>query len=195
MPAGQFRWYSFKDDYYALVIRIQDKKIHLNSTEQEQTGTIIILLQNITNMKIDFFYERDINKLIEEVQHFNNEDDLWKIKEGITNSVGNLVLHLTGGLNHFIGNALAHNGYVRQRDKEFTEKEVPLETLLGGLHDLKRMVKNTLSKLSKEDLAKEYPLKIGDQVMTVNDTLIFFLAHFNYHLGQINYLRRILKAT
>ena len=54
-------------------------------------------------MNIAIFFERDLDKLKEEINLFKNEDDIWKIKEGITNSAGNLTMHLLGNLNHFIG--------------------------------------------------------------------------------------------
>ncbi len=71
------------------------------------------------------FYERDLRKLIEEVNAFKNEENLWKITGSIKNSAGNLTLHLTGGLNHFVGATLAHTGYIRNRDQEFTKKGYP----------------------------------------------------------------------
>ncbi|HEY5407636.1 MAG TPA: hypothetical protein VIJ92_11120 [Ginsengibacter sp.] len=70
-------------------------------------------------------FERDINKLIEEINLYKNEEDIWKIKEGISNSSGNLTLHLLGNLNHFIGATLGNTGYVRERDKEFSLKNIP----------------------------------------------------------------------
>ena len=65
---------------------------------------------------ITSLFERDINKLIEELMLYKNEETIWKIKEGISNSGGNLTLHLLGNLNHFIGATLGNTGYVRHRD-------------------------------------------------------------------------------
>ena len=69
------------------------------------------------------FYERDVNKLAEEINLFKNENNIWRLKDGISNPAGNLVLHLTGNLNYFIGTILAKNGYVRKRDKEFSDRK------------------------------------------------------------------------
>jgi hypothetical protein len=142
---------------------------------------------NITN-----FFERDLDKLKEEINLFNNEQDIWKVKEGITNSAGNLTTHLLGNLNHFIGKTLGHTDYVRQRDEEFSVKNIPREKLISDINSVKETIKNTLHNLSEEDLQKEFPVKIQEQTFSTQNMLIFLLAHFNYHLGQVNYLRRMV---
>ncbi|HZW64122.1 MAG TPA: DUF1572 family protein [Hanamia sp.] len=142
---------------------------------------------NITN-----FFERDLDKLKEEINLFKNEEDIWKRKEGITNSAGNLTTHLLGNLNHFIGKILGNTGYVRNRDEEFSVKNIPREKLISDINSLKEIMKNTLHNLSEEDLQKEFPVKIQEQTFTTQNMLIYLLAHFNYHLGQVNYLRRML---
>jgi uncharacterized damage-inducible protein DinB len=142
---------------------------------------------NITN-----FFERDLDKLVEEINLFKNEKDIWKTKEGINNSAGNLTMHLLGNLNHFIGKNLANTDYIRKRDEEFTVKNIPREKLISDINSLKEIIKNTLPNLSEEDLKKQFPLKIQEQTFTTGNMLTFLLLHLNYHLGQINYLRRLL---
>jgi hypothetical protein len=143
-------------------------------------------------MSLSTFFERDLDKIITEISLFENENDIWKIKEGILNSAGNLALHLIGNLNHFIGTTLGNTGYVRNRDEEFSLKDIPRETLIADINDLKETVKNTLSKLSSSDLQNDFPIKIRDEVFSTQNMLVFLLAHLNYHLGQINYLRRMM---
>jgi hypothetical protein len=143
-------------------------------------------------MNITVFYERDLDKLIEEINLYKNENDIWKTKEGINNSAGNLMLHLVGNLNHFIGKTLGNSDYVRKRDEEFSLKNIPREKLISDLNSLKETIKNTLPKLSDEDLKKDFPLKIRDETFSTENMLIYLLAHLNYHLGQVNYLRRLL---
>jgi hypothetical protein len=140
------------------------------------------------------FYERDVNKLAEEINLFKNEDNLWRLKDGISNPAGNLVLHLTGNLNYFIGTILAKNGYVRERDKEFSEKNIPRSQLIIELQQIIPLIQNTLPNLSKEQLQSEFPVPLGGKNYVTEDLLVLLLAHFNYHLGQVNYLRRILEA-
>jgi len=143
---------------------------------------------NITN-----FFERDLDKLKEEINLFENENDIWKVKDGITNSAGNLTMHLLGNLNHFIGKTLANKDYVRKRDEEFSVKNIPREKLVSDINSLKEIIKNTLPDLSEDDLKNQFPLKIQEQSFSTQNMLVFLLAHLNYHLGQVNYLRRMLK--
>jgi hypothetical protein len=143
-------------------------------------------------MNITVFYERDLDKLIEEINLYKNENDIWKTKEGINNSAGNLVLHLVGNLNHFIGKTLGDSDYVRKRDEEFSLKNIPRKKLISDLNSLKATIKNTFTKLSDGDLKKDFPLKIRDESFSTENMLIYLLAHLNYHLGQVNYLRRML---
>lgn len=140
------------------------------------------------------FYERDVNKLAEEINLFKNENNIWRLKDGISNPAGNLVLHLTGNLNYFIGTILAKNGYVRERDKEFSEKNIPRSQLIVEVQQIIPLIQNTLPNLSKEQLQSEFPVPLGGKNYVTEDMLILLLAHFNFHLGQVNYLRRILEA-
>ena len=137
-------------------------------------------------------FERDINKLDEEISLYKNETDLWKTGEGITNPGGNLALHLIGNLNHFIGATLGHTGYVRDRDKEFALKDIPREKLADEIKNASAVVAKTLASLSEDDLEKDFPVPFNNEVSTTGFILIFLLAHLNYHLGQINYHRRLV---
>ena len=137
-------------------------------------------------------FERDINKLNEEISLYKNETDLWEIKEGISNPGGNLALHLIGNLNHFIGGTLGHTGYVRDREKEFSLKDVPREKLADEIKNASAVVAKTLASLSEDDLEKDFPVPFNNKVSTTGFILIFLLAHLNYHLGQINYHRRLV---
>ena len=101
---------------------------------------------------ITSLFERDINKLIEELMLYKSEEDVWKIKEGISNSGGNLGLHLLGNLNHFIGATLGNTGYVRERDKEFSLKKIPRIQLVEDLKKVNEVIKNTLPLLSNQDI-------------------------------------------
>ena len=137
-------------------------------------------------------FERDLSKLIEEVSLYKNETDLWKIKDGISNSGGNLTLHLLGNLNHFIGATLGNTGYVRERDKEFSLKDIPVKQLIDDLKNTSAIITSTFSSLSEDDLEKDFPVPINDKISSTGFVLMYLLAHFNYHLGQINYHRRLV---
>jgi hypothetical protein len=70
-------------------------------------------------------FERDLAKLSLEIETYQHEPALWRTAPGISNSAGNLCLHLLGNLNTYIGAGLAHTGYVRNRDWEFAAPYVP----------------------------------------------------------------------
>ncbi|EFK37538.1 Protein of uncharacterised function (DUF1572) [Chryseobacterium gleum] len=137
-------------------------------------------------------YSRDLNKLKAEIEAYQNEENLWKTDKNIANSAGNLTLHLVGNLNHFIGTHLGNTGYVRQRDLEFSSKNIPKAELIEKVKATAAMIDSVLSHLSDDDLKKEYPLVVFESAMTTDYFLIHLLAHLDYHLGQINYHRRLL---
>ena len=143
-------------------------------------------------MDLATFFERDLDKLLEEVSLFENEETIWTTKEGITNCAGNLVLHLTGNLNHFIGQTLGNTGYVRNREQEFSLKNVPRIKLLSQISGVKEIIQDVLPKLSNEDLKKDFPLKIRDEILSTENMLVYLLSHLNYHLGLVNYMRRMI---
>ena len=100
-------------------------------------------------------FKRDLEKLKEEINLYKTESNLWILEEGISNSSGNLCLHLVGNLNHFIGEGLGNTGYVRQRELEFSLKDVPKSQLIAQVDDTIAMVEEVLGKLSNDDLQLE----------------------------------------
>jgi uncharacterized damage-inducible protein DinB len=148
-----------------------------------------MILENLIEI-----YERDLDRLITELKLYRDEDNLWVIKEGISNSAGNLTLHLLGNLNHFIGATLGHSGYVRYRDDEFTLKNIPREDMILNIENCKLMIKATLHKLTPDDLEKNFPIEVFGKPLTTGFLLLHLTTHLTYHLGQINYHRRLLLA-
>ena len=138
-------------------------------------------------------YERDLNKLGDEIAQYTDENDLWKTSDGISNSAGNLCLHLTGNLKHFFGAVIGDTGYVRDRDAEFANKNVSKSEMLADIDATRNVVLSTLAGMTEEDLDKPYPIEVFGQPMTTGYFVTHLATHFNYHLGQINYHRRLLK--
>lgn len=137
-------------------------------------------------------YTRDLNKLKTEIEAYQNEKSIWKIDNNISNSAGNLCLHLVGNLSHFVGTILGNSGYVRNRELEFSLKDIPRTELIQQIEDTIEIVNSSLDKLAEPDLGREYPLEALGYKMTTEYFLIHLIAHLNYHLGQINYHRRLL---
>lgn len=137
-------------------------------------------------------FNRDLDKLIEEINLYKNEEHLWLTTDKVSNCAGNLCLHIAGNLNAFIGAELGQTGYVRQRDKEFSLKDVPRTTMIAQIKEVKAIVENTLFKLTSTDLQQDYPLQVFKRPMTTEYFLVHLTTHLSYHLGQINYHRRLL---
>lgn len=137
-------------------------------------------------------FERDLNKLKDEISLYRDENSLWIVKKEISNSAGNLCLHLIGNLNHFIGATLGNTGYVRNRDNEFVAKNILRKDLISEIEKTIEVVFNTLNKLSAEDFEKDFPVQKHDKIVKTDFMLLHLLTHFNYHLGQINYHRRLI---
>ena len=137
-------------------------------------------------------FTRDLNKLKIEIESYQNEESLWKIDKDILNSGGNLCLHLVGNLKHFFGAVLGNSRFVRNREEEFSLKNIPKSELIQQIEETLNVVITTLNQLSEEDLAKEYPIEVFGYPMTTEYFLIHLFGHLSYHLGQINYHRRLL---
>ena len=138
-------------------------------------------------------FQRDIRKLYREVEAYANEEALWQLDQEIKNSAGNLTLHLIGNLNHYIGAQLGNTGYERDREFEFQGKNVPKEKLLQQIQATQKMVDQVLRQLSNDQLTEVYPIEVFNKKMTTEFFLIHLHGHLNYHLGQINYHRRIIR--
>ena len=148
----------------------------------------------MTNIEIADLYQRDIRKLIGEIEQFQEEPNLWKTVGAITNSSGNLVLHILGGLNFHIGTTLAKTGYERNRDQEFIIKDVPKALLVAQLNELARLIRQTIVSITNEQLNEPFPRFFDKENATTGYVLTQLLLHLNYHTGQVNYLRRALEA-
>jgi uncharacterized damage-inducible protein DinB len=145
----------------------------------------------LTTALVELF-NRDLDILAKEINSYSDEPKLWVISGDINNSAGNLCLHICGNLQHFIGAILGNTGYVRNRDAEFGDKNIPKTELLSSIDNSKEVVKTVLSSLSEDQIAKDYPIDVFKKKMTTSYFLIHLHSHLNYHLGQINYHRRLL---
>jgi len=137
-------------------------------------------------------FRRDLNKLKLEVDSYKNEENLWISNHEISNCAGNLCLHLVGNLNHFIGASIGGSGYIRQRDLEFSSKNIPRTELIKLVDDTILVVESVLKNLTQTDLNKEYKRRVSEETMTTEYFLVHLAMHLAYHLGQINYHRRLL---
>lgn len=135
---------------------------------------------------------RELKALRREIESYPNDAALWEIPPGIANPGGNLALHLAGNLQYFVGNVLGKNGYVRNRDAEFGSRDVPRAELLREIDNAIAAVHTGMRKISEDDLKKPYPEKVGGVNSSTGAFLAHFATHLAYHLGQVDYHRRML---
>lgn len=137
-------------------------------------------------------FNRDLNKLKVEIESYQNESQLWAIDKSISNSGGNLCLHLIGNINTYIGAQIGKTGYIRDRPLEFSLKNIPKSELTAKIEATILVVNNALDTLTEEDLEAIYPEIVFEKEMTTGYFLVHLATHLAYHLGQINYHRRLV---
>jgi len=137
---------------------------------------------------------KDLEKLKEEISLYPNEESLWRVEPGITNPGGNLCLHLIGNLKNYIGATMGNTGYVRNRDLEFSQKNIPQKDLVKMIEETTDVVSRVLSTVKDERLNEEYPLLVFKEKTSTAYFLIYMAGHLSYHLGQINYHRRLVAS-
>lgn len=142
-----------------------------------------------------FLFERELGKLETEISQYPDESSLWKVSGQIINPPANLCLHLCGNMQHYIGTLLGNTGYIRNRPREFSERNITKAELLNEIQRTKLAVATTLKKLDDADLYKIYPEETLGYQMTTVYFLNHLFGHFSYHLGQINYHRRIIALS
>ncbi len=138
-------------------------------------------------------FTRELEKLKQELHAYENIEDLWKVAPGINNSGGNLTLHLIGNINHFIGAILGNTGYQRDREAEFNDKHVPLDEIIHDIDQTLTMLSETLGTLTAKQLENDYPVEVFGKPMNTSYFLLHLYGHLNYHLGQVNYHRRLIE--
>lgn len=139
-------------------------------------------------------FKRDLEKLKSEIQQYQNEEKLWHTEKNISNSGGNLCLHLIGNLNTYIGAELGGSSYIRDRNHEFSAKNISKADLIESIEETIKTVSYSLDKLDLEILKEDYPILVFAEKTTTEYFLIHLATHLTYHLGQINYHRRLLDS-
>jgi uncharacterized damage-inducible protein DinB len=146
----------------------------------------------IDTLKI--LYSRDLVKLKQELALYNNEENIWRVDKDISNSAGNLCLHLVGNLNTYIGAQFGNTGYVRNRPGEFSLKNIPRHELISQIQQTIEIIEATLDTLTEDQLKSEYPQVVAEGKVSTEYFLLHLATHLSYHLGQVNYHRRLLDC-
>ena len=141
---------------------------------------------------LKLLFERDLKKLRVEIEAYKTEKNIWQVEKNIKNSAGNLCLHIIGNLNWYVGAQLGATGYIRHRELEFSSTNIPKDDLLLEIDKTRSVLDNTLDKITSNQLELEYPILVFDKKTTTYYFLIHLTTHLAYHLGQINYHRRLI---
>ena len=152
-------------------------------------------LADVVKDAIGAILDRDLGALRREVEAYENEADLWRTVAGTTNTAGTLVLHLAGNLQHFFGACLGHTGYVRDRAAEFSRRNVGRAELLQEIESARAAVRAGLGNLTASQLASEFPEAVADARLTTGEYLVHLATHCAYHLGQVDYHRRVVTGS
>lgn len=155
-------------------------------------GTASFILYHMVIKTISDLFIRDLNKLKEELNLYPNEQKIWEVSSGISNSAGNLSLHIVGNLKHFIGSILGENGYIRERELEFSLKNISKDQLVASIDETISIIETTLNKFDDSVLSKKYPIEKHGQIVNTDHMLLHLYGHLTYHIGQINYHRRMI---
>jgi hypothetical protein len=140
-------------------------------------------------------FARDLKRLTQELTAFPNSASLWRTVPGVTNTAGTLALHLEGNLREYIGRQLGGVEYARDRPLEFSRRGVEQQELVARIEAVHEMVPRVLAALSEQQLAAVYPEQVLGTPITTRQFAIHLSGHLNYHLGQIDYLRRFITGN
>jgi Protein of unknown function (DUF664) len=136
--------------------------------------------------------DRDLSALRRELEAYPEERDIWRLPPGVVNSAGTLALHLAGNLQHFLGAKLGTTGYVRNRPAEFATRDLSRAAILQEVEAARAAVRLVAQR--SVELDADYPEVLGGVKMKTGDYLVHLVSHFAYHLGQIDYHRRVVTG-
>jgi hypothetical protein len=159
--------------------------------DHQQIGYLSVNILTMTPHDLSILFRRDLMRLREEVNAYESDSGLWKPAPGITNSGGNLALHVCGNLRHFIGHLLGGTSYTRDRDREFAIKNIARSEILTEIDITIIEIIPILETLTADQLTIEFPKEIGGMRQSTGFSLLHLFGHLSYHLGQVNYHRRM----
>lgn len=141
-----------------------------------------------------FVFERELRGFARELELFGDEELIWQTLPGISNSAGNLALHVCGNLQHYVGAVLGGTAYVRDRPLEFSARGVSRADLSAEIEATIQVVRSVLPELSEDELSAPYPDVLGGIRPSTGLFLLHLISHLSFHLGQAGYLRRALTG-
>ncbi|HKI02221.1 MAG TPA: DinB family protein [Thermoanaerobaculia bacterium] len=144
---------------------------------------------------IGHFLRRELRSLRLELEAYPDEQLIWSLPPGLPNSAGTLALHLAGNLRHYVGALLGDSGYIRNRDEEFSARDIPRVVLLEQISEAEAAVESTLPLLTEEQMSLPFPEPIREHHLQTGELLLQLAVHLAYHLGQVSYHRRLVTGN
>jgi hypothetical protein len=169
---------------------MRSSDLRFRATRFPSTGYQIMLSQQLAAL-----FVRDLTRLTQELRAFPDTPAVWQTAPGVTNAAGTLALHLEGNLREYVGRLLGGIDYRRDRPLEFTARNVDQADLIARIEATRELVARVISSLSDETLGATYPVPYDGLSLSTDQFLINLLAHLNYHLGQVDYLRRFTTGS
>lgn len=139
-------------------------------------------------------FDRDLRALARELDAYPDERDLWQVPPGVLNSAGTLALHLSGNVQHYLGAVFGGTGYRRDRAAEFAERGVPRAELHRRIEAARAAVQAAAGRAGDVPLAGDFAEVVGGVRVAAGEYLVHLVAHFAYHLGQVDYHRRLVTG-
>jgi hypothetical protein len=136
--------------------------------------------------------ERYAQALIELIDPLS-QDQLWSKNGGIPNSIGTLARHLTGNLNHYFGAGILRDGYVRERDREFTETSLPKAKVVSDLQAAVEVAKKAVGAIDEKKVAQPYTAPSGEEYESLAYHIVRLATHFALHCGQADYAASYIR--
>jgi hypothetical protein len=138
---------------------------------------------------------RELEGFKRELELFPDDQTIWRTVPGVTNSAGNLAIHVAGGLQYLIGAVLGGTGYVRNREAEFGRRGGTRSEVMAELDRAMAVVCQVLPQLSDDTLAADFPEAVLGVRFRTSRFLLHLCAHAAFHLGQAGYLRRAMTGN
>jgi uncharacterized damage-inducible protein DinB len=138
--------------------------------------------------------DRDLQALAREVAAYPDDRALWDMPPGVVNSGGTLALHLAGNIRHYLGARLGETGYVRDRPAEFAARDVPRATIIHQIEEARAAVRAAAGRARDDGGERDFPEVVNGLRIATGEYLIHLVSHFAYHLGQVDYHRRMVTG-
>lgn len=145
-------------------------------------------IANAVRQQIDQYAKNAMDCLAE-----LSQEQIWTPGPEGSNSIGTLTHHLSGNLRHFLGAGLLADGYQRDRDAEFADRNISARDLTAELQKALEVAHMALETIDTQLIHAPYQSVDGREFASMAHMLLMIEAHFAYHVGQINYTKRMHK--